>query len=235
MALADDLRAAVQATFSQPWNTELWDTRPGQVLPETDDLQPANHAVELDGTVLCAEIANSTELVEDHSREFAAELYRAYLYCASRAIDAHGGQVAAYGGHRLVGVFIGPRRNTHAAIAALTINGCVRTIINPGFLESHGGCAYQIQHVLGIDTGALLAARTGVRCANDLVWVGRAVTCAGRLAQLPHDRPLRITEPVYKRLTAEAKVDDDGRDIWERDASSVPELVHYRSAWMIEP
>jgi len=42
---------------------DQWKVRDGQKVPETEDIQLGNHAVLLNGTVLYADLAESTELV----------------------------------------------------------------------------------------------------------------------------------------------------------------------------
>ena len=47
MSLANDLKAEVTRIFG-----EVWTTRNGDVVPESEDLTLSNDAVKLDGTVL---------------------------------------------------------------------------------------------------------------------------------------------------------------------------------------
>lgn len=55
MALKDELETYANDVF-----TEIWTRRAGQKVPETDDLALRNEAVELDATVLYADLAAST-------------------------------------------------------------------------------------------------------------------------------------------------------------------------------
>jgi len=43
-----------------------WQKRKGQKVPETEDVRLGNDAVELEGTVLYADLADSTGLVEGY-------------------------------------------------------------------------------------------------------------------------------------------------------------------------
>lgn len=70
------------------------------------------------------------------------------------------------------------------------------------------------KHVVGIDTSDLFIARTGVRGANDLVWVGRAANYAAKVAALPETYSSYITADVYKGMKKEVKVSSDGRAMW---------------------
>src|SRR5688500_11199572 len=80
---------------------ERWTTRDGQKVPESKDLQLGNDAVLLKGTVLYADLAESTGLVDGHSASFAAEVYKSYLHCAAKIIRAEGGEITAYDGDRI--------------------------------------------------------------------------------------------------------------------------------------
>jgi len=71
-------------------------------------------------------------------------------------------------------VFIGDSKNSSAAKTALQIKFLTREIINPILKQAYPSSAFQLEQSVGVDTGKLLVARTGVRGANDLVWVGRA-------------------------------------------------------------
>jgi class 3 adenylate cyclase len=69
-------------------------------------------------------------------------------------------------------------KNTTAAKTALQIKWALSKILNPALKAQYGSDAYQLSHVIGIDTSRLLAARIGVRNDNDIVWVGRAANYA---------------------------------------------------------
>jgi class 3 adenylate cyclase len=109
MGLADDLRSEVQTIFRSQWSI-----RDGNVVPDTPDLKLGNDGVKLNGTVLYADIDGSTTMVDSKKAEFAAEIYKAYLLCASRIIRSEDGVITAYDGDRVMAVFIGNAKNTSA-------------------------------------------------------------------------------------------------------------------------
>ena len=96
MALSDDLKREVGEIFK-----DTWSTRKGNVVPESKDIGLGNEAVELDGTVLYADLTDSTDLVKNHKPHFAAEIYKAYLHCAAKIVRAEGGSITAYDGDRI--------------------------------------------------------------------------------------------------------------------------------------
>jgi class 3 adenylate cyclase len=117
MSLNDDLQSEVAELFKSGR-----DIRDGTVVPDTDDLALGNEGVHLEATVLYADMAGSTALVDNSKGEFAAEIYKAYLHCAAKAVRNEGGEITAYDGDRIMAVFLGESKNTGAARAALKIN-----------------------------------------------------------------------------------------------------------------
>jgi hypothetical protein len=48
--------------------------------------------------VLYADLADSTKLVDEYQRPFAAEIYKTFLHCAGKIIRAEDGTITAYDG-----------------------------------------------------------------------------------------------------------------------------------------
>ena len=229
MALADDLNSQVVQIFR-----EQWTTRSGRVVPEPDDLALRNDAVLLDGTVLYADLDESTDLVNKKKPEFAAEVYKAFLGCAARIIRAEAGEITGYDGDRIMAVFIGDGKNTAAARTGLKINHAVLEIINPALERQYPNGRYTVKHQVGIDTSQLLVARTGIRGANDLVWVGRAANYAAKLSARSGPAT-QITAEVYNSLSRNAKIGSDGRNMWTRHtAAEIGGATVYASTWRWE-
>jgi class 3 adenylate cyclase len=89
-----------------------------------------------------------------------------------------------------------------------------------------------LKHVVGIDTSNLFVAKTGVRGANDLVWVGRAANYAAKLATLPDSYQTYITKEVYESMIADVKVSTDGRQMWEAVRwNTFDNRIIYQSNW----
>ena len=226
MALEDDLKSQVGQIFQ-----ERWTTRSGQVVPEPENLKLSNDAVILDGTVLYADLDDSTDLVNRMKPAFAAEIYRSFLACAARIIRAEGGVITGYDGDRVMAVFIGKKRNSAAARVGLKINYAVLKIINPAIESQYPLAQYSIKHQVGIDTSKLFVARTGIRGANDLVWVGRAANYAAKLSARSGPAT-QITSSVYDRLNQKAKVGSNGQDMWVRQtAREIGGSTIYTSTW----
>lgn len=200
MALAEDLKAQVAQIFK-----ESWSIRNGTVVPEPADLKLSNDAVVLErATVLYADLTGSTTLVNDKEWTFAAEIYKAYLYCAARLIRSEGGVITSYDGDRVMGIFIGEMQSTSAVRCGLKINYAVQKIINPALIAQYNS-TYEVKQVVGIDTTVIRTARTGVRGDNDIVWVGRAANYAAKLTDLKLAERTFITKAVYDKVHDDAK------------------------------
>ena len=223
MSLVEDYTEAVEDIFSQTWKT-----RQGQKVPEPEDLQLGNDAVQLNGTVLYADLDDSTNLVDDYKPGFAAKIYKAYLSCAAKVIRSEGGVITSYDGDRIMGVYIGDSKNTAAARSALKINYTVTKIINPILEKKYPQDDYRVKQVVGIDTSQLFVARTGIRGSNDLVWVGRAANYAAKLCSLASDYPSGLTASVYSNMNDSVKY-SDGKSMWETFTWN--NMTIHRSTW----
>jgi class 3 adenylate cyclase len=230
MALSEDLAKDVAELIKTTWVE-----REGKQIPEPEDVKLGNDAVTLDGTVLYADLADSTDLVQGYKVWFAAEIYKAYLHCASKIIRDEGGIVTAFDGDRVMAVFIGDSRNTSAARSALKINHAVVRIINRALAAEYPKNPYKVQHAVGVDSSSLFIARTGIRGSNDLVWVGRAANYAAKMCSLREGVFASwITDTVYNALNAEAKT-TNGQAMWEQRTWTARNINVYRSNWMWAP
>jgi class 3 adenylate cyclase len=228
MGLKDELQKEVKATFEAGWTT-----REGTVVPSDDSIKLGNDAVDLEATVLYADMADSTKLVDGYKNWFAAEIYKAFLYSAAKIVREEGGAITAYDGDRIMAVFIEGAKNTAAVRAGMKIKWAVDEIINPARLAKYTTNSYVVKHVVGIDTSKLYIARTGVRGANDLVWVGRAANYAAKLSALP-EAYTYITKTVYDSMLDEVKFSNNGTgtNMWEAVTwNTFDNSTIYRSHW----
>lgn len=232
MGLLADITQEVEQIFRTKW-----EKRDGQLVPEAENIKLGNEAVLLDGTVLYADLAESTSLVMNRGNELAAEAYKTYLLCASRLIRDNGGVITAFDGDRVMGVFYGTTKNTSAAKTALQINYAVQKIINPKLKEVYTTTDFVLRQVVGIDTSKLFVARTGVRGANDLVWVGRSANLAAKLCALREgDYTSFITKDVYDMLHESVKLGGNPKQsMWEERTWTAQNMTVYRSNWTWKP
>lgn len=226
MALKDDLNSEVNKIFKSAW-TE----RAGLVVPTDESIGLGNDAVKLNATVLYADLADSTVMVDTHTAGFAAEVYKSFLHCAAKIIRANGGNITAYDGDRVMAVYIGDNKNSAAAKTAMQLHWAVSNIVQPALKSVYAYTDFRLRHVVGIDTSDLFVARTGIRGSNDLVWVGRAANYAAKLSSLSDSYSKYITAEVYQRLGDDVKY-HEGMNMWEPIAwSAFDGRTIYRSAW----
>lgn len=226
MALKDELTDWVDEVFRGAWTT-----RDGTQVPDDNSrLGLQNDGIKIEGTVLYADLADSTDMVDSFPATFSAEIYKTFLYCAGRIIRSHGGSITAYDGDRIMAVFIGNYKNTSAAKAAFQLKWAVPNIVTPAMRRIYPNVDFALKHVCGIDTSELLVAKTGVRGANDLVWVGRAANYAAKLSALPPSYTY-ITQSVYNKLNDEIKV-KAGESMWQRVRwNTFNDTTIFRSSW----
>lgn len=208
MALADDIRNEIKTVLKTTF-TE----RKGNKVPEAEDVKLGNDAVTLDGTVLYADLAESTAMVNDYKKWFAAMMYKSFLLGACRMIRHCGGTISAFDGDRVMAVFIGPLKNTSAAKAALHINWN-KIMINEEIAITYPKTPFRLSHVVGIDTSPLFVARTGIRGSNDLVWVGRSANYAAKLSNQDTGFATLLTSDVYNRLKHSSKYGKNNQNMW---------------------
>ena len=213
MGLLRDIKGEVAAIFAANWRR-----REGRVIPEAENVKLGNDAVTLNATVLYADLAKSTALVDDYKDYFAAEIYKAFLVSACRVIRSEGGELVAFDGDRVMAVYLGDGKNSSAARTALKINWTVRSVVNPAIKKQYPNTSYSVSHAVGIDSGKLFVARTGIRGSNDLVWVGRAANHAAKLCEIRElGYSSYITEGVYRMLNDAAKFGGNPRkNMWEK-------------------
>jgi class 3 adenylate cyclase len=226
MGFKEELEEAVGEIFREPWTS-----RDGQVVPDPEDLGLGNDAVKLEGTVLYADMSDSTKLVDNKSAKFAAEVYKTYLSCAAKIIRNQGGDITAYDGDRIMAIFIGNMKNSIAARTALKIHYAVINIINPALKKQYPKTDYQLKHVVGIDSSSLLVARIGVRNDNDLVWVGRAANYAAKLCAINEPDTVFITGDVFDKIsTSPTYCNSEKTMLWqERKWSQMGNMRIYSS------
>lgn len=208
MALKQELEDRVSKFLKATWTR-----RDGRTIPDDTSINLDNDGVDLDATVLYADLRGSTKMVEDHRDSFAAEIYKSFLYCAARILTGEGGTITSYDGDRIMAVFIGGSKNTSAVRAGLKINYARQSIIQP-LINKHYTTTFILDHTAGIDTSKLLVAKTGARGSNDLVWVGRSANYAAKFTEFS-EFPTYISHSVYDNIHADAKF-SEGIDMWNR-------------------
>jgi adenylate cyclase len=196
-----------------------WDVRDGQVVPQTEGVALKNGAVKLEAAFLYADLAASSKLAEVCPWTTTAKIIRAYLDCAVRSINAWGGSVRSFDGDRVMGVFVGDMKNTHATNCAREIFYAVDQIIAPKSTKNFKSISDNniiIQNCIGVDVGECRAVRAGIRNSNDLIWIGKAPSFAAKLSDIrDYPRSVYISSRTYAKLSDDSKI-FDGANIWTK-------------------
>lgn len=209
-----------------------WEVKNARTVPKARSLALSkNQAARFRGTVLYADLADSTGMVDARDPHFAASVYKAYLHCAGRIVRAQSGVITAYAGDRIMAVFGGPRQCTRAVKAALQLNYARHEILSPALREQFPGEEYELNHTIGVDTSMLFATLAGVHGARDIVWVGRAANYAAKLSARRSPPPVWITKQVYSELHPSLRV-HNGRHIWKENAWDRPHVPVFTSRWI---
>ena len=231
MTLSEDLKSMVNRVMQNQW-----DVRQANTVPDASNLTLTGQVAKLDATVIYADMRASSKLVDELNQGVAGKVYQAFLFSLASIIKTNGGEITAYDGDRVMGIFIGNSKNTSATKSALMINHAVINILEP-MLEEHfkslSESGFKISHCVGIDTGSFLAVKAGLRNANDIVWIGRPPNLAAKLSEIREENYSEyITSDVFQVLDASAKyVGDENKLMWEpRNYQYLDEnLIIYRS------
>jgi class 3 adenylate cyclase len=230
MKTKQDIEKEVRSIFVAHWKA-----RDGQVVPEVGDIQMGNEAVNIEGAVLYADMADSTDLVNRFRDSFAAEVYKSFLVSTCHIIRNNDGVITAFDGDRVMAVFIGKNKCSQAAKTALQIKWMVMRI-NTLLKEVYTTSSFILKHSVGVDVSKLFVAKTGIWGSNDLVWVGRAANYAAKLSAMRDvDASSFITEDVFSRLADSSKYGGDPkRCMWHEAVWNETGVGIYKSDWYWE-
>lgn len=220
MSLKEELEKSVTDGLAQSWRIQTTESVP--VTTDLTLLQGAQELVckSLEATVLYVDLAESSLLATEFQRKTAAKVVRSFIFCMSKLIKDHGGEIRSFDGDRVLGIFVGPLKNSTAAKCALKMNWAMINILRPRLtthFQSLRESGFEISHGVGIDTGSILAVRAGPKNDNDLVWIGRAPNLAAKLSDLRDSNYATfISDEVFKRLTDDLKFGGTNRTLmWE--------------------
>jgi adenylate cyclase len=228
MGLKDDVVTGVAGVLAPAWSI-----RDGQVVPEDDDIVLKNGAVRLQATYLYADMADSTALAQNYTKEATAKVIRSYLNAATRIIRARGGAIRSFDGDRVMGIFVGNRKNNDAVEAAMNISWAVDQVINPKLKEKWSDLKWTMGHGVGVDTGEALLVRGGVHGTNDIVSIGSAPNVAAKLSE-ERGSWINISSEVHSYLDEPRKFNSAGQSMWaDKGTRSIGgKLVRfYGSGW----
>ncbi len=208
MPLLDDITNKISSYF-----TEKFEVNETTIVPSTDysKLTFGNSGLTSDLTFLFVDIRKSSQLHNTYGYINAAKIYQSFHDINVRIINSRDGQVRAFDGERIMGVFAGEKKNDNAVSAALNVRWAVSNILNKHFKPE-----FAINIGIGIDTGKTLITKVGKGrdvSNNDLVWVGKACNYASHMCD-ESTNMIYISPTVYNTLSLTNKV-SEGKNIWE--------------------
>jgi class 3 adenylate cyclase len=199
MAFKDEVSTYIRNSFAR-----VWSVTDGRKVPTPESaIGQGPVAVRIDAAVLYADLTDSTGLVKTAKKEYAAGVYKAFVYAAAKCIRFQGGEVTAYDGDRVMGVFIGDNKEVAAVRAAFYLRGIRESILVPELLKVWKPTATPT-HKVGVDASVLWVANTGIRGNTDYVWVGNAANNAAKMSalKLGPKYSTYVTKPVLDKLDA---------------------------------
>lgn len=205
---------SVKAIMSTAWNITN-----GTTVPNTEDVVLKNGGRLVNACYLYADLAGSSKLAQSLKKEATAKIIKAYISTASRIILHKDGAIRSFDGDRVMGIFIGAKKEERAVRAAMGIHWAVCEVIRPAIKDAYtdGADFCDIDHAIGIDAGEALIVRGGVRDNNDLISVGGAPNIAAKLSDIRSSDSIFITQAVYDALGDQYMTYDEGRkNVWSR-------------------
>lgn len=205
-SLNGDLSNKINSYFSEPY--EVKET---SIVPTTDysKLTFGNTGLTAELAFLFIDIRKSSKLHETYGYMNAAKIYQSFHEINVRVINQNEGNVRAFDGDRIMGVFAGEAKNSNAAKAGMQIIWAIRNILNPK-LTTNLMCGG------GIDYGKTLITKVGKGRDpnnNDLVWVGQACNYASHLSNEANNSII-ISNRSYDVLNDSRKT-INGTKIWQ--------------------
>lgn len=235
MTLLDILQSEVDRVLGIDWQP-----RDANVIPEPEEIAPANGAFKIEATFLYADLSEVITLVEKCSWETTAKIICAYLDISARLILAHGGAVRSGGNHSIMGIFRGETPNTSAVNCARKMDWIVEKVLNPKVhttFQSIRNNNLSIRHCIGIDTSEAWAVRPGEGNNNDVTWIGRAPEFAAQLSGIgKYPYSVYTSRACFTRLADIARQTGE-KNIWFEKKIDFGGKTHtvYRTNGMLHP
>jgi len=226
MPLLDDLKSKIST-----YKTEKYTIEETTIVPSTDysKLTFGNKGLTCDFAFLFIDIRSSSKLHEEYGLIKAAKIYHSFHDINVSVIKANSGNVRAFDGDRVLGVFSGESKNGNAVKAAMQIQWGIRNILNP-ILQTKIICG------AGIDYGKTLVIKVGKgrdQDNNDLVWLGKASNYASHLAN-EASNTIIISGESFKVLSKDRKISSSNKEFWTPKVVTLKNAVKihcYETGW----
>ena len=215
-------------------NTQ-WQIHNCQEVPDASRITLDADAGEFEGAVLYADMAASSDLVRTYSKQFAARLYKIFLYSICETIRNNAGSITSFDGDRVMAVYIGNCKCSDAARTALQIKYTVNEL-NEVLKKEFSNDSFMIDYAVGVDVSNLFVVKTGIWGDNYLAWIGNAANVAAKLSEI-RNRPAKsfITKRLFDRLNDDSKYSESKERgklcMWNRAGFEILGQSVYESNW----
>lgn len=237
MATKDEIISGVNEFFDGGY-----DITEGRAIPDVGDISFGKNGREIELAMLFIDIRESTRIVDSLRRVTAAKMYKSFLWGVAKIAKNNEGELRSFNGDGVLVAFIGDKKRTNAAKAALQMSWFAKNVLKPKLdeifnnNESLKNQRIEFDFGIGIDVGNVLVVRGGIRGENnnDLVWVGNATNYAVKLSALSKEgKHVYISEDVYKNMDDSSKYGGNPKqDMWEeRVWTAMDNASIYRSGW----
>ncbi len=228
MSLLKLLNFRVNLILKQKWNI-----RKGIKVPNVESLALYGGGIKINATIFYADLIQSSILAKEFQQRTASKIIKAFLFCASQIITSNKGKITSFDGDRVMGIFMGNNKECNAIRSAFKLNYAIDEILRPklnSHFQSFNESAFDINHVVGIDTSDILAVRVGLKGSNEITWVGKAPNFAAKLSDIREKKyNIYITKSVYDKLSFTELYDNESmNEIWDERISN-----WYNQKWKI--
>lgn len=197
-------------------------------IPYTEDIAHVGEAKNVESSVLHIDIRNSSSIVEELSPEVALKVYQIFHNCVAETARYKDGNIRTFAGDRVVILFNPGKENlprTRAVETAILIDKMLTDIINPALEQNR---LYALSYGIGIDFGSMLTGRVGKygKQNNDLVWAGKAMNYASKLAD--YGNGIFLSKSVYDGIINTSRKNNDNNFFQKRDRNlgEFYQLIH---------
>ena len=174
-------------------------------IPTVNELGYGRMGKEFSAAALYADMRHSSAIVERHTMQAAARIYKSYQFAMADIIRHNGGEIRSYDGDRVMALFHpSDKGDNSACVNAVKAGREMAWFFHTVLKNRLGGFAIPLDCGIGIAFGQMLAIRAGLRSnpdSNDVIWVGRAANIAAKLSDRGH-RPnyIYVDQEIRNRV-----------------------------------
>ena len=199
MYLKEEILKRAEQALTSPWSI-----KEGSTIPCMGDVNSDSDAISVDVAMLCACCKKSMSMAYDIDPRIVAKYCKAFLCSVCDVLSNNNGSVVSWSTTTIMAAFVGNRKCSDAAKAALQIHNVVRGMND--LIASIGMSSFRFCHAVGIDVGKMFVVKSGMRNVGKLLWVGDAFNNAEKLGAIEClSGPTFITRRLFEKLNDNSK------------------------------